>query len=329
MSSRSASAASPASNKPPSNGPEAPFAEPPVVDNPVTEPPIIEAPAELRERVRAWRAAGERIALVPTMGDLHAGHLTLIDAARACATRVVASVFVNPLQFGPGEDYADYPRRLEHDAARLGEHGAAVVFAPAAETLYPRGAGATARIRVPDLEDILCGAERPGHFAGVATVVAKLLNIAEPDIALFGQKDYQQLLLIRRLVGDLDFPVEVEGVPTVRESDGLALSSRNGYLRAEERRTAPALYAALCGVARRLGRGERDYARLEADARDELAQAGLVPGYVAVRRADDLSVPGTDAPLDVLRVLAAARLGRARLIDNIAATEVEWRDMPD
>lgn len=284
-------------------------------------PPVVDRPADLRARARAWRAAGESIALVPTMGDLHAGHLALVDAARERADRVVASVFVNPLQFGPGEDYQDYPRRLQADANRLGEHGAGLVFAPAVETLYPHGTEGAVRVHVPAFEDILCGADRPGHFTGVATVVAKLFNIAEPDIAVFGQKDYQQLLLIRRLVADLDFPIDVVGVPTVRESDGVAMSSRNGYLDADQRRAAPALYAALRGMAARLVRGERDYARLEREACAELEGAGLQPDYVAIRMADDLALPPVDAAVADLRILAAARLGRARLIDNIAPIE--------
>ncbi|MEF8834284.1 MAG: pantoate--beta-alanine ligase [Halofilum sp. (in: g-proteobacteria)] len=282
-------------------------------------PPVVDRPADLRARVRAWRAAGESVALVPTMGDLHAGHLALVDAARVRADHVVASVFVNPLQFGPGEDYEDYPRRLEDDAARLGEYGAELVFAPDVESLYPHGTEAAVRIHVPAFEDILCGAYRPGHFTGVATVVAKLFNIAEPDIAVFGQKDYQQLLLIRRVVDDLDFPIDVVGIPTVRESDGVAMSSRNGYLDADQRRAAPALHAALRAVAARLARAERDYGRLERDACAELEGAGFEPDYVAIRMADDLAPPRADAALEDLRILAAARLGRARLIDNIPA----------
>lgn len=300
------------------------------VGSPVSSRPSAEAPAgapvlndaaAVRAQSRAWRAAGARVALVPTMGDLHAGHLALVDAARARAERVIASVFVNPLQFGPGEDYADYPRRLEADAAHLAEHGAAAVFAPGVADLYPRGPEAATRIHVPGFEDILCGADRPGHFAGVATVVAKLFNIAEPDLAVFGEKDYQQLLLVRRLAADLDFGVEVAGVPTVREADGVAMSSRNGYLDTHERRRAPALHEALLGAAARLAQGERDYAAIEADGRAELVAAGLEPSYFAIRRAADLGVPAADEPLAALRILAAARLGRARLIDNVAATE--------
>ena len=284
-------------------------------------PLLIEAPADLRARVRGWRAHGERIALVPTMGDLHAGHLALVDAACRQADRVIASVFVNPLQFGAGEDYRDYPRRLEADAQRLAEHGASAVFAPAVEALYGRGAQTAVRIHVPGLEDILCGVDRPGHFSGVATVVAKLFNIAEPDVAVFGEKDYQQLLLVRRLVRELDFPVEVHGVATVREADGLARSSRNGYLTDDERRRAPALYASLRAIAARLAQGERDFDALEADACAELRGAGLEPSYVAIRRAEDLDQPEASNTLEELRILAAARLGRARLIDNVPATE--------
>ena len=294
----------------------------PVSSRPSSEPvtpPVVDRPADLRARVRAWRAAGESVALVPTMGDLHAGHLTLVDAARERADRVVTSVFVNPLQFGPGEDYQNYPRRLEDDAARLGEHGADIVFAPTVESLYPHGTEAAVRVHVPAFEDILCGADRPGHFTGVATVVTKLFNIAEPDIAVFGQKDYQQLLLIRRLAADLDFAIDVVGMPTVREADGVAMSSRNGYLEADQRRTAPALYGTLRGLAARLARGERDFARLEREACAELEGAGLQPDYVAIRMAEDLATPPVEAPIDDLRILAAARLGRARLIDNIPA----------
>lgn len=309
-----ASAASPVPSTRSSSGPGRLVAEAP------KGAPTIAEPERLRRCVRDWRAAGERVALVPTMGDLHAGHLALVAAARERAHRVVASVFVNPLQFGEGEDYADYPRVLDRDRSRLAEHGVDLVFAPAVSTLYPRGTEMTTRIRLPGLEDILCGADRPGHFSGVATVVAKLLNLAEPDVALFGEKDYQQLLLIRRLVEDLDFPVEVVGVPTVREADGLALSSRNGYLTEEERAAAPALHGALRGTAARLRAGERDFGRLENDAMRELEGAGFRPSYVAIRRSADLGPPAAEDAPDALRVLGAAYLGRARLIDNIAAT---------
>jgi len=287
---------------------------------PELPPAVVSDPAVLREQVRTWRAAGERVALVPTMGDLHAGHLALVDAAAANADRVIVSIFVNPLQFGPGEDYAEYPRTLDRDCARLAEHGAHAVFAPAEDTLYPAGAEHSVRIALPGLDDILCGADRPGHFSGVATVVAKLFNIVEPDLAVFGEKDYQQLLIVRRLVHELDFAVDVIGVPTVREPDGLAMSSRNGYLDDTERAAAPKLLATLLQVAERIAAGDRDHERLESGAMTALREAGFEPGYVAIRRAADLGRPDPDTPAAELRVLAAARLGRARLIDNVAAS---------
>lgn len=281
---------------------------------------MVADPAALRRQVRAWRAAGERVALVPTMGDLHAGHLALVDAAVASVDRVIVSIFVNPLQFAPDEDYGDYPRVLERDCARLAEHGAHAVFAPDEASLYPDGPEPGVRIAFPGLDDILCGADRPGHFSGVAMVVAKLFNIAEPDVAVFGEKDYQQLLLIRRLARDLDFAVDVICVPTVREPDGLAMSSRNGYLSDRERAVAPGLHAALQRLAARIEAGERDYAQLATRTSAELAEAGFEPCYVAVRRAEDLALPAPDEPPTALRVLAAARLGRARLIDNVAVS---------
>jgi len=286
--------------------------------SPEVPPATVADPAALRGQVRAWRAAGERVALVPTMGDLHAGHLALVDTAVSAADRVVVSIFVNPLQFGPGEDYAEYPRALERDCARLAEHGAHAVFAPDEASLYPDGAGQSVRIAFPGLDDILCGADRPGHFSGVGTVVAKLFNIAEPDVAVFGEKDYQQLLLIRRLARELAFPVEIRGVPTVREPDGLAMSSRNGYLDERERAVAPRLHAVLRRTAQRIEGGEREFRGLEADAISELSQAGFEPRYVAVRRAADLREAGDEEQPAALRVLAAAWLGRARLIDNVA-----------
>lgn len=288
--------------------------------SPEVAPAIVTDPSAVRHRVRTWRSAGETVGLVPTMGDLHRGHLALVDEARARADRVVVSIFVNPLQFGPGEDYTAYPRMLEHDRDRLAERGVDLVFAPATETLYPGGSEHNVRITVPGLDEILCGADRPGHFAGVATVVAKLFNIVTPDIAAFGEKDYQQLLLIRRLVRDLDFAVDIVGVPTVREPDRLALSSRNSYLTEDERRVAPVLNEVLRGVAARLVAGERDFGRIEADATAELEAAGFAPRYVAIRRAEDLSHPRADEAASALRVLAAAQLGRARLIDNVAVT---------
>ncbi|MCK9529967.1 MAG: pantoate--beta-alanine ligase [Gammaproteobacteria bacterium] len=271
--------------------------------------------AGVRERVRAWRAAGEPVALVPTMGNLHAGHIALVARARALAARVVVSVFVNPLQFGPNEDLAAYPRTPDQDAEKLREAGADLLFMPSVDEMYPHGNAGVTQVEVPGLSDILCGASRPGHFRGVATVVSKLFNIVQPDVAVFGEKDYQQLAVIRRLVEDLCFPIRIEGVPTARESDGLARSSRNCYLSAEARARAPGLYRALVEIAEAIRAGRRDFSALEQQAAHALAQQGFHPDYVSIRRAADLTEPG-DADTS-LAVLAAARLGTTRLIDNL------------
>ncbi len=268
----------------------------------------------LRRRVRAWRQAGDQIALVPTMGNLHRGHLRLVQEARAYAQRTVVSIFVNPLQFGPQEDFAAYPRTLERDRELLEIEGTDLLFAPSVSTVYPRTPEEQTRVEVPGLSDILCGARRPGHFVGVATVVCKLFNMVQPDLAAFGEKDFQQLLVIRRMTEDLCLPVGILGVPTVREADGLALSSRNSYLLAEERAQAPAVRRALGHAADRLRAG-LGFAETEQRAVQELQEAGLRPDYVSVRRAADLAPPEpTDSDLVVL---AAAWLGKARLIDNL------------
>ena len=278
-------------------------------------PPVVSAASGLRATLADWRRAGARVAFVPTMGNLHQGHLDLVDAAAAAAQRVVASIFVNPLQFGPGEDFAAYPRTLEDDLARLEGSGCDLVFAPTEAVMYPSGRAGTTRVEVPGLADILCGASRAGHFTGVTTVVAKLFNLVQPDLAAFGQKDYQQLTIVRRMVADLDFPVEILAVPTRREADGLAMSSRNRYLTPEERRVAPALHSALQAAADALRRGERDFVALQQAGMDNIRSAGMSPEYFEVRRQDDLGTPhGTDRNLVVL---AASKLGRARLIDNM------------
>ncbi|HAO34115.1 MAG TPA: pantoate--beta-alanine ligase [Candidatus Competibacteraceae bacterium] len=272
--------------------------------------------AELRAQVAAWRQAGERVAFVPTMGNLHRGHIHLVERAREQAPRTVASIFVNPTQFGPNEDFAGYPRTLAEDARQLKAAGLDVLFAPPVAEIYPRPLEDMTAVTVPELSGILCGASRPTHFRGVATVVGKLFNMVQPDAALFGEKDWQQLMIIRRLVEDLNFPIEIIGVPTVRETDGLAMSSRNGYLTSQERAIAPALYATLSASAQRLRAGERDYQRLADDAKAALAAAGFRPDYFEIRRAGDLKPPsGEDTHL---RILAAAWLGKARLIDNLA-----------
>ena len=275
---------------------------------------LIQDLTHLRRRVRAWRQAGDQIALVPTMGNLHRGHLRLVQEARAYAQRTVVSIFVNPMQFGPQEDFAVYPRTLAHDRELLETEGTDLLFAPSVTTVYPRPPEEQTRVEVPGLSDILCGARRPGHFVGVATVVCKLFNMVQPDLAVFGEKDFQQLLVIRRMTEDLCLPVGILGVPTVREADGLALSSRNGYLLPEERARAPAVRRALGHAADGLRAGQ-GLAETEQRAVQELQQAGLRPDYVSVRRAADLSQPEpTDSDLVIL---AAAWLGKARLIDNL------------
>lgn len=270
--------------------------------------------AELRAQIRAWRAAGERIAFVPTMGNLHAGHLSLVREGRACTDRVVASIFVNPLQFGPSEDLDAYPRTLDADRRQLDATGCDLLFIPSVGEMYPHGQDTQTRVEVPGISDILCGASRPGHFVGVATVVCKLLNMVQPDVALFGEKDFQQLLVIRRLVEDLAMPIEIVGVPTARESDGLAMSSRNGYLTADERTLAPALYRVLNATAEAVRTGE-PIAHAERSGLDALEAAGLRPDYLSVRRTEDLAPAGPED--QALVILAAAYLGRARLIDNL------------
>lgn len=270
---------------------------------------------ELRAIVTGWRKAGERIAFVPTMGNLHHGHTTLIDAAKQYADRVVASIFVNPLQFGRGEDFGSYPRTPEADSTALAAHGTDLLFLPTEEEIYPYGRDGVTVVDVPGVSETLCGESRPGHFRGVATVVTKLFNIVQPDVALFGQKDFQQVAVLQRVVRDLNFPIEIIPVPTVRDSDGLALSSRNGYLTPEERARAPLLYQTLLYVAERVKSGDRDFAAIEEEAASRLASGGFEPDYVAIRSSVDLAHP--EAHESDLVVLAAARLGKARLIDNL------------
>jgi pantoate--beta-alanine ligase len=271
--------------------------------------------AELRTAVRAWKRDGLVVGFVPTMGNLHDGHLSLIHQARNRSDRVVASIFVNPLQFGEGEDFSSYPRTEERDLALLADAGCDGLFLPTVEEMYPEGGMPITIVEVPGLSNVLCGAHRPGHFRGVTTVVAKLFNLVDPDIAVFGAKDYQQLVLIQRMVEDLCFPVEIVPAPTGREADGLAMSSRNQYLGADERVTAPLLYGELKQVAEAVSGGEADLAAVCRRAVDALECAGFRPDYVEVRRASDLAVP--DAGDADLVVLAAAWLGKARLIDNV------------
>ncbi|MFY9294431.1 MAG: pantoate--beta-alanine ligase [Methylorubrum rhodinum] len=269
----------------------------------------------LRARVAAWRREGERIVLVPTMGALHAGHLALVAHARAIGQRVIASIFVNPTQFGPTEDFSRYPRDTEGDLALLAGAGADAAWLPTVEIMYP--AGFATRIEPGPAAEGLCGRFRPGHFSGVATVVAKLLNQVGPDVALFGEKDFQQLQVIRSVVRDLDIPVAIEGVPTLREADGLALSSRNRYLAPAERATAPRLHAVLARIAEGLATGA-EAGPLVADGIAELEAAGFGPvQYLEVRDAETLAPVARVAR--EARVIAAAYLGGTRLIDNVAA----------
>lgn len=274
----------------------------------------------LQQELAAITVQGESVALVPTMGNLHAGHISLIRQARKLADRVVVSIFVNPAQFDRDEDLAAYPRTLEADIAQLEKARVDVLFAPDVNEIYRPGQAST-RIHVAGLSEILEGEARPGHFDGVATIVAKLFNLVQPDVALFGEKDFQQLLIIRRMAEDLDFPVAVLGMPTVREDDGLAMSSRNGYLNEEERARAPTLFNALRAIEENIRSGSKDYARLEQEALSAIEAAGLRPDYVTIRCADNLDVPSEDD--ENLVVLAAAWLGKARLIDNISLNQVQ------
>lgn len=270
--------------------------------------------AELRAHLAAWRDQGQRIALVPTMGNLHAGHVALIALARQNADRVVASIFVNPTQFGPNEDFDRYPRTPEADAEALAKAGADLLFLPDVETLYPLGAEAAVRIRVPGVADMLEGAVRPGHFDGVATVVARLFNLVRPEVAVFGRKDYQQLQVIRHMARDLAFAIDIVPAPTVREADGLAMSSRNQYLSAEERATAVEIIRNLHTMREQAGQG-LPLRGIEQEARERLEAAGFVVDYAVVRRSD-LS-PAEAGNESGLLGLIAARLGRTRLIDNL------------
>lgn len=281
---------------------------------PPSAPPIVPDLADLRRTLGAWRASGSRLALVPTMGALHAGHAALVAAARRSADRVVVSIFVNPTQFAPHEDFAAYPRTEAADLALLARHGTDLVFAPSADAMYPPGEATRLSVGGPS-----AGLEtdfRPHFFGGVATVVAKLLVAVLPDIAVFGEKDYQQLLVVRRLTADLLLPTTILGLPTVREADGLALSSRNAYLSPDERRTAPEIHRALTAAAAAIASGGKVEPALAA-ARKRLADAGFRVDYLELRNAETLAAVA-DPGREPLRLLAAARIGRTRLIDNIA-----------
>lgn len=276
-------------------------------------PLVVRTTPDIRALVAGWHAQGLKVALVPTMGALHAGHISLVEAGRRLADRVVVSIFVNPTQFAPTEDFSKYPRTFEADLEKLAAASAEAAYAPAVEVMYPPGAATTISLEGParaGLED----ASRPFHFAGVATIVAKLFIQVMPDVAIFGEKDFQQLAVIRRMAADLDLPVEVVGAPTVREADGLAMSSRNVYLAAEERAKAPALHRIMQEVVASLGRGMAAEAAV-ATGRTAIAAAGFDLDYLELRAADDLGPARPGVPW---RLLVAARIGSTRLLDNIA-----------
>jgi pantoate--beta-alanine ligase len=270
--------------------------------------------AALRQQIRGWRQANLKIAFVPTMGNLHAGHISLVETARQHADKVVASIFVNPTQFGPSEDFDSYPRTLDADSDKLAAGHCDLLFAPSIDEMYPEKNRTW--VDVDDLGDYLCGASRPGHFRGVTTVVSKLFNIVQPDVACFGEKDFQQLAIIRRMTQDLFFPVEIITVATARESNGLAMSSRNGYLSAAQKAQAAELYAALKKLKGQIEAGERDYLALVKAVTEQLTQAGFSVDYLSVNSASTLA-PATVADQHLV-VAVAAKLGTTRLIDNIS-----------
>jgi len=275
---------------------------------------VQDAPA-LRAAIRGWRSKGKTVGFVPTMGNLHAGHQSLIKLARARTDRVIASVFVNPTQFGPHEDFERYPRTLLQDQTALTDEGCDLLFAPEVATIYPYGVGHSVSLHVPQITDTLEGAQRPGHFDGVATVVCKLFNLVQPDLAVFGQKDFQQLKVIERMVRDLSLPLKVMAAPTLRADDGLALSSRNQYLSAAERARAPLIHDTLLKMRELLAKGHA-WRALEQVAKARLLRAGFVPDYAVIRCAEDLAEPA-EGQREGLIALIAARLGSTRLIDNL------------
>jgi pantoate--beta-alanine ligase len=277
---------------------------------------VVETIIDLRTRVRQWRAKNEIVAFVPTMGNLHEGHLSLVREALTRADRVVVSIFVNPLQFNDSSDLNAYPRTLEQDIHLLSEQGCDLVFTPNDKMIYPHGMNAQTVIHVPDMDDKLCGLGRPGHFDGVATVVTKLFNMVEADMAVFGEKDYQQLQLIRRLVADLNMPISIIGSPTFRTESGLAMSSRNNRLSEQGKTRAAKLYQTLQNVQQGILKKQKSFSALCADALVLLKENGFEPEYVEIRRSDDLALASEEDQQD-LRIFAAAWLENVRLIDNI------------
>ncbi|EHG6150165.1 pantoate--beta-alanine ligase [Escherichia fergusonii] len=275
---------------------------------------IIETLPLLRQQIRRLRMEGKRVALVPTMGNLHDGHMKLVDEAKARADVVIVSIFVNPMQFDRPEDLARYPRTLQEDCEKLNKRKVDLVFAPSVKEIYPNGTETHTYVDVPGLSTMLEGASRPGHFRGVSTIVSKLFNLVQPDIACFGEKDFQQLALIRKMVADMGFDIEIVGVPIMRAKDGLALSSRNGYLTAEQRKIAPGLYKVLSSIADKLQAGERDLDEIIAIAGQELNEKGFRSDDIQIRDADTLLEISENSKRAV--ILVASWLGDARLIDN-------------
>ncbi|MEB2419058.1 pantoate--beta-alanine ligase [Citrobacter sp. R-1.5.2] len=279
---------------------------------------IIETLPLLRQHIRRLRQEGKRVALVPTMGNLHDGHMKLVDEAKAQAEVVIVSIFVNPMQFDRPEDLVRYPRTLQEDCEKLNKRKVDYIFAPAVEEIYPQGLEGQTYVDVPGLSTMLEGASRPGHFRGVSTIVSKLFNLIQPDVACFGEKDFQQLALIRKMVADMGYDIEIVGVPIIRAKDGLALSSRNGYLTAEQRKIAPGLYKVMNRIGEKLQAGERDLEEIIAIAAQELNEKGF--------RADDIQIRDADTLLELTEssqravILVAAWLGQARLIDNQSVT---------
>jgi len=283
---------------------------------------IVESQKKLQERLKYWRQTGESVAFVPTMGNLHNGHLRLVETAKREATKTIVSIFVNPLQFAPGSDYDDYPRTYDDDIVLLEKLNVDLVFRPDVACIYPAGMEASTKVTVPGLSQILCGAHRPGHFEGVTTVVATLFNMVQPEFAIFGEKDYQQLVIIKKMVSDLQFPVKIIGVETVREDSGLAMSSRNNYLSTDEKKLASVLFQTLKFVVQHVSKqlqdnenASKNFHEIEQKALDKLSDAGFKPEYVQVIDSETLANAQTDSRH--LRVLAAAWLGKARLIDNL------------
>ncbi|HAE3347400.1 TPA_asm: pantoate--beta-alanine ligase [Salmonella enterica subsp. enterica serovar Enteritidis] len=279
---------------------------------------IIETLPLLRQHIRRLRQEGKRVALVPTMGNLHDGHMKLVDEAKARADVVIVSIFVNPMQFDRPDDLVRYPRTLQEDCEKLNKRKVDYVFAPAVEEIYPQGLEGQTYVDVPGLSTMLEGASRPGHFRGVSTIVSKLFNLIQPDIACFGEKDFQQLALIRKMVADMSYDIEIVGVPIIRAKDGLALSSRNAYLTAEQRKIAPGLYNVMNSIAEKLIAGNRELQEIIAIAEQELNEKGFRADDIQIRDADTLQELTETSKRAV--ILAAAWLGQARLIDNQSVT---------